>query len=74
MNAAVVESFGASPHFGSFTDPVAGDADYDASMSQLEQVTATQPSVAISRDRSRAIFGQTMGLVPLTCAVAALGA
>ena len=41
-------------------------------MSSLEQVT--QPSVAVSRDRSRAIFGQTMGLVALTCAVAALGA
>jgi FtsH-binding integral membrane protein len=41
-------------------------------MSSLEQVT--QQSVAVSRDRSRAIFGQTMGLVALTCAVAALGA
>jgi len=41
-------------------------------MSSLEQVT--QPSVAVDRDRSRAIFGQTMGLVALTCAVAALGA
>jgi len=41
-------------------------------MSSLEQVT--QSSVAVSRDRSRAIFGQTMGLVALTCAVAALGA
>jgi modulator of FtsH protease len=41
-------------------------------MSSLEHVT--QPSVAVSRDRSRAIFGQTMGLVALTCAVAALGA
>jgi len=41
-------------------------------MSSLAQVT--QPSVAVSRDRSRAIFGQTMGLVALTCAVAALGA
>ena len=41
-------------------------------MSSLEQVS--QPSVAVTRDRSRAIFGQTMGLVALTCAVAALGA
>ena len=41
-------------------------------MSSLEQVP--QSSVAVSRDRSRAIFGQTMGLVGLTCAVAALGA
>jgi len=41
-------------------------------MSSLEQVTE-QP-VAISRDRSRAIFGQTMGLVALTAGVAALGA
>jgi len=41
-------------------------------MSSLEQVP--QSSVAVSRDRSRAIFGQTMGLVALTCAVAALGA
>ena len=41
-------------------------------MSSLEQVS--QPSVAVSRDRSRAIFGQTMGLVALTCLVAALGA
>ena len=41
-------------------------------MSSLEQVS--QPSVAVSRDRSRAIFGQTMGLVALTCGVAALGA
>ena len=41
-------------------------------MSSFEQVT--QQSVAVSRDRSRAIFGQTMGLVALTCAVAALGA
>jgi uncharacterized protein len=41
-------------------------------MSSLEQVS--QQPVALSRDRSRAIFGQTMGLVALTCAVAALGA
>jgi FtsH-binding integral membrane protein len=41
-------------------------------MSSLEQ--STQPSVAVTRDRSRAIFGQTMGLVALTCAVAGLGA
>ena len=46
--------------------------EYDSGMSSLEQTT--QPSVAVSRDRSRAIFGQTMGLVALTCAVAALGA
>ncbi len=41
-------------------------------MSSLEHVS--QSSVAVSRDRSRAIFGQTMGLVALTCLVAALGA
>jgi len=41
-------------------------------MSSLEQYS--QPSVAVERDRSRAIFGQTMGLVALTCAVAGLGA
>jgi FtsH-binding integral membrane protein len=41
-------------------------------MSSLEQVS--QQSVAVSRDRSRAIFGQTMGLVALTAGVAALGA
>ena len=41
-------------------------------MSSLEQVT--QPSVAVDRDRSRAIFGQTMGLVALTCLVAGIGA
>src|SRR6478609_7275714 len=46
--------------------------EYDPAMSSLEQVS--QPSVAVTRDRSRAIFGQTMGLVALTCAVAALGA
>ncbi len=40
-------------------------------MSSLEQVT--QQPVAISRDRSRAIFGQTMGLVALTCLVAGIG-
>jgi FtsH-binding integral membrane protein len=41
-------------------------------MSSLEQVS--QQPVALSRDRSRAIFGQTMGLVALTCGVAAIGA
>jgi modulator of FtsH protease len=41
-------------------------------MSSLEQVS--QQSVVVSRDRSRAVFGQTMGLVALTCGVAALGA
>ena len=41
-------------------------------MSSYEQVT-TQ-SVAVSRDRARAVFGQTMGLVALTAGVAALGA
>ncbi len=41
-------------------------------MSSLEQVTPQ--SVAVSRDRSRAIFGQTMGLVALTAGVAAFGA
>ena len=41
-------------------------------MSSLEQVT--QQPVAVSRDRSRAIFGQTMGLVALTCLVAGIGA
>ena len=45
---------------------------YDSGMTSLEQVS--QPSVAVSRDRSRAIFGQTMGLVALTCIVAAIGA
>ena len=42
-------------------------------MSSLEQVSQQQ-SVVVSRDRARAVFGQTMGLVALTCAVAALGA
>ena len=41
-------------------------------MSSLEQVS--QQPVALSRDRSRAIFGQTMGLVAVTAAVAGLGA
>ena len=41
-------------------------------MTSLEHVS--QPSVAVTRDRSRAIFGQTMGLVALTCVVAAIGA
>ncbi len=41
-------------------------------MSSLEHVT-TQPA-AVARERSRAIFGQTMGLVALTVGVAALGA
>ena len=52
--------------------PDAASSEYDPAMSSLEQVS--QPSVAVTRDRSRAIFGQTMGLVALTCAVAALGA
>ena len=46
---------------------------YDEIMSSLEQVQQQQ-AVVVSRDRARAIFGQTMGLVALTCAVAALGA
>jgi modulator of FtsH protease len=41
-------------------------------MSLYEQ--STSQSVAVERDRSRAIFGQTMGLVALTAGVAALGA
>lgn len=41
-------------------------------MSSLEQVS--QQPVALSRDRSRAIFGQTMGLVAVTAAVAGCGA
>jgi FtsH-binding integral membrane protein len=41
-------------------------------MSSVDQVTR-QP-IAVTRDRARAIFGQTMGLVALTCGVAALGA
>ena len=41
-------------------------------MSSLEQVS--QQSVALTRDRSRAIFGQTMGLVAVTAAVAGFGA
>lgn len=35
---------------------------------------ATTQSVAVSRDRARAVFGQTMGLVALTAGVAAFGA
>lgn len=41
-------------------------------MSSYEHLT-TQP-VAVERDRARAVFGQTMGLVALTAGVAALGA
>ena len=41
-------------------------------MSSLEQVS--QQSVALTRDRSRAIFGQTMGLVAVTAGVAGFGA
>jgi FtsH-binding integral membrane protein len=41
-------------------------------MSSLEQVT--RRPIAVSRDRSRAVFGQTMGLVALTCLVAGIGA
>ena len=41
-------------------------------MSSVEQVS--QQSVAVDRDRARAVFGQTMGLVALTCVVAAIGA
>lgn len=41
-------------------------------MSSVEQVA--RPSVAVDRDRARAVFGQTMGLVALTCVVAAIGA
>ena len=52
--------------------PESPSCEYDPGMSSLEQVT--QQSVAVSRDRSRAVFGQTMGLVALTCGVAALGA
>ena len=65
---------GLRPSFGPPPD-IAPDllrSEYDSGMSSLEQVS--QPSVAVSRDRSRAIFGQTMGLVALTCLVAALGA
>ena len=46
--------------------------EYDSGMSSLEQVS--QQSVAVTRDRSRAIFGQTMGLVAVTAGVAAFGA
>ena len=47
-------------------------SEYDSDMSSVEQVT--QQSVAVDRDRARAVFGQTMGLVALTCVVAAIGA
>ncbi len=50
-----------------------GANQYDSVMSSLEHVSQQQ-SVAVSRDRARAVFGQTMGLVALTCAVAAFGA
>ncbi len=56
-------------------------------MSGIEQERTAQPTaaqvghelageqpVALTRDASRAIFGQTMGLVALTCAVAGIGA
>ena len=46
--------------------------EYDSDMSSLEHVS--QQSVAVTRDRSRAIFGQTMGLVAVTAGVAAFGA
>ncbi len=41
-------------------------------MPTYEQIASR--GVAVSRDRSRAVFGQTMGLVALTVAFAALGA
>ncbi len=47
-------------------------SEYDPGMSSYEQVS-TQ-SVVVDRDRTRAVFGQTMGLVALTAGVAALGA
>ena len=43
-------------------------------MSSLEHVSQPQQSVAVGRDRARALFGQTMGLVALTVGVAAFGA
>jgi len=47
-------------------------------MSELEHVTGTDGATAVpasvARDRARAVFGQTMGLVALTAGVAALGA
>ena len=49
-------------------------------MSELEQVThadgttTTTVPAALTRDRARAVFGQTMGLVALTAGMAALGA
>jgi modulator of FtsH protease len=47
-------------------------------MSELEQTTRTDGTtvvpVPLTRDRARAVFGQTMGLVALTAGVAALGA
>lgn len=49
-----------------------GGTEYDARMSSYEQTTA-RPTV-LTRDRARAVLGQTMGLVALTAAVAALGA
>ena len=43
-------------------------------MSSLEQVSTSTTTTAVARDRARAVFGQTMGLVALTTGVAALGA
>jgi FtsH-binding integral membrane protein len=45
-------------------------------MSSVEELHEQHPEqiVALDHDRARAVFGQTMGLVALTCAVAALGA
>lgn len=46
-------------------------------MSDYEPTTAvgtTSTTVPVSADRARAVFGQTMGLVAVTAAVAALGA
>ncbi len=47
-------------------------------MSELEQVTqpdgTTAVPAALARDRARAVFGQTMGLVALTAGVSAIGA
>ena len=36
--------------------------------------TTTTPSVSLSRDEERGLFGQTMGLVALTAGCFALGA
>ncbi len=47
-------------------------SEYDPGMSSYEQ--ASTQSVVVERDRARAVFGQTMGLVALTAGVAALGA